>query len=101
MLGVHRDVVNGKAVNYELLRIEMQGNEVVYTSIPNGKTATSFRLTSVVERRVVFENPAHDFPQRILYWSSQEDELCARIEGPQGGKVVGEEWCWTRIREMQ
>ena len=24
--------------------------------------------------------------------------LHARIEGPQGGKTVGEEWTWTRTR---
>ncbi len=30
--------------------------------------------------RVVFENTAHDFPQRIIYWKDGND-LRARIEG--------------------
>jgi hypothetical protein len=30
----------------------------------------------------VFENPAHDFPQRIIYRRLSPDSLVARIEGP-------------------
>ena len=48
--------------------------------------------------KAVFENPAHDFPQRILYWLDGAGALHARIEGPQDGKAVGEEWVWTRAR---
>ena len=46
-------------------------------------------------RRVVFANPAHDFPQRILYWLDDAGALHARIEGPKDGKTVGQEWTWT------
>ena len=49
-------------------------------------------------KRVVFENRQHDFPQRILYWLDPGGALHARIEGPQGGKTVSEEWVWTRAR---
>jgi hypothetical protein len=96
MLGAHRDVVEGKAVNYELLRIEEDAAGIVYTSTPNGKVSTAFRLTQLADRRVTFENPQHDFPKKIIYWESANKELCARIEGPQGGKTVSDEWCWPR-----
>jgi hypothetical protein len=44
--------------------------------------------------RVVFENPAHDFPQRVIYWKDGND-LCARIEGTMNGKAESEEWKWS------
>lgn len=47
--------------------------------------------------KAVFENPEHDFPQRILYWRDGAN-LCARIEGTQKGKPAGQEWCWKPLR---
>ena len=48
-------------------------------------------------RRAVFENRQHDFPQRILYWLDASGAMHARIEGPQGGKTVSEEWVWRKV----
>ena len=50
------------------------------------------------ERRAVFENKQHDFPQRILYWLDAEGAMHARIEGPQGGKTISLEWVWKKAR---
>jgi hypothetical protein len=43
---------------------------------------------------VEFENLAHDFPQRIIYWRADKN-LCARVEGTIRGEKEGEEWCWS------
>ena len=43
---------------------------------------------------MVFENPEHDFPQRIIYTRS-EDRLQARIEGDVGGEIRAETWQWS------
>lgn len=94
MLGLHRDVAGEKAVSFEHLRIEAKDGTLVYTSSPNGLPPTAFRLKSMEARKVVFENPTHDFPQRILYWSASPRELCARIEGTVEGKLQSESWCW-------
>ena len=40
----------------------------------------------------VFENLAHDFPQRVIYRRCGED-LCARIEGAMG---KGQDWRYAR-----
>lgn len=45
---------------------------------------------------VLFENPKHDWPQRILYWREGEDTLAARAEGDQNGTSRAAEWRWTR-----
>jgi hypothetical protein len=95
MVGLHRDVGKGRTLLFEFLRIEQQGDQIVYLSMPNGRSpATSFPLKEVSGTRVVFENPTHDFPQRIIYWMDGAD-LRARIEGTMNGKAGGEEWRWS------
>jgi hypothetical protein len=95
MIGIHRDVAKGRTVSFEFLRIEMQKDQIVYLSMPNGRSpATPFPLMEVSGTRVVFENPAHDFPQRIIYWKDGND-LRARIEGTMNGKAGSEEWRWS------
>ena len=95
MIGIHRDVGKGRTLLFEFLRIEQQKDQIVYLSMPNGRSpATPFPLKEASGTRVVFENPAHDFPQRIIYWKDGAD-LRARIEGTQNGKPGGEEWRWS------
>ena len=95
MIGMHRDIAKGRTASFEFLRIEQQGDQIVYLSMPNGRSpATPFPLKEVSGTRVVFENPAHDFPQRIIYWKDGND-LRARIEGTVKGKAGGEEWRWS------
>ena len=95
MVGIHRDTGKGRTLLFEFLRIEQQGDQIVYLSMPNGRSpATPFPLKELSGTRVVFENPAHDFPQRIIYWKDGND-LRARIEGAQNGKPAGEEWRWS------
>ena len=95
MVGIHRDIGKGRTVSFEFLRIEQQDDRIVYLSMPNGRSpATSFPLKEVTGTRVVFENPAHDFPQRIIYWKDGND-LRARIEGTINGKAASEEWRWS------
>ena len=38
---------------------------------------------------VVFENPQHDFPQRIIYRLEKDGSLLARIEGVNQGREKG------------
>jgi hypothetical protein len=95
MIGIHRDVGKGRTLSFEFLRIEQQKDQIVYLSMPNGRSpATPFPLKEVAGTRVVFENPAHDFPQRIIYWKDGND-LRARIEGTMNGKAGSEEWRWS------
>lgn len=95
MIGIHRDVGKGRTLSFEFLRIEQQGEQIVYLSMPNGRSpATAFPLKEAAGTRVVFENAAHDFPQRIIYWKDGAD-LRARIEGTMNGKAGSEEWRWS------
>lgn len=97
MLGTHRDVRGGRAVGFEFLRIAAEGDRVVYYGSPGGRPPVPFTRTESADRRVVFANPEHDFPQRILYWLDPEGRLHARIEGPPNEAEQAMEWVWTRV----
>lgn len=82
MLGASRTVVGGTMREYEFLRLSVRGDTLVYTAAPSGQRPTDFASVGADESPLVFENPAHDFPQRIIYRRVGADSLVARIEGP-------------------
>jgi len=100
IVGLHKDVSTRDGMPrmlwFEFQRIEGGADGIAYVAQPGGQPPTRFALIEQADRRVVFANPAHDFPQRILYWLDDAGALHARIEGPKDGKTVGEEWRWTR-----
>ena len=102
MLGLNREVrsrLEGNAaprVSFEFLRIVQRPDAgVVYVAQPGGQSPTEFRLVSSGERRAVFSNPQHDFPQTLTYWRDGES-LRARAEGIESGKPLVLEYQWQR-----
>ena len=91
MLGLHRDSNDAKA-SFEFFRIAATRDGIVYFAQPGGRPATQFMLVESGPSRVVFANPQHDFPKRILYWLDA-GKLCARVEGD--GESA-EQWCWVK-----
>jgi hypothetical protein len=55
-------------------------------------------LKELRENYVAFENPQHDFPQRIIYWVGKDGALHAKVEGTVNGKAAAEEWSWTKAK---
>ncbi len=82
MVGGSRTVANGQARAFEHLRIMTRQEGVVYTAVPSGQTETDFLAVLVSDSMVTFENPEHDFPQRISYRKLSADSIVARVEGP-------------------
>ncbi|MGH9832997.1 MAG: DUF6265 family protein [Blastocatellia bacterium] len=82
LFGVSRTVAGGKTVFFEYLRIEARGAEIFYVAHPKARTpGTDFKLARLTSQEAVFENPAHDFPKRIIYRKNADGTLTARIEG--------------------
>ena len=48
---------------------------------PSGQETAEFQLKKLDDNEVVFENPDHDFPQRVIYRLIDSDHLRGRIEG--------------------
>lgn len=87
MLGVSRTVRQGKTVAYEFTRItEGPDGMPVFHAMPSGQSPSSFPAVKLTDREVVFENLAHDFPQRVVY-AVDGDRLNARIEGQRNGQA--------------
>jgi Domain of unknown function (DUF6265) len=97
LVGMHKDVKDGAMISFEFLRIAPQpGKGICYLASPKGAPPTPFCARELGERRVVFENREHDFPQRTLYWLDGDGSLHARIEGPMQGQEISEEWAWRK-----
>lgn len=97
MLGIHRDVRPGSRAFFEYLRIEEREDGLVYVASPMGRGATDFPLATFDAQSVVFENPGHDFPQRIIY-SREGDRLTAKAEAMVEGELRSEVWVWQLIK---
>jgi Domain of unknown function (DUF6265) len=74
----------GMAAGFEFERFEEQGDSLVLTPFPEGKSSVTFRLAEldVKGRRAVFENLAHDFPTRLSYQRVANDRLTILVSGP-------------------
>lgn len=97
ILGLHRDVKGGRMLSFEFFRIQMSDGVATYWASPQNAPPTPFRLKEMGPgRRMVFENPEHDFPTRILYWMTDDDTLHARVEGPKDAAEKAMEWAWKR-----
>ncbi len=89
MLGVNRTVRDSKTVAFEFMRIVEQGDGgLEFIASPSGQDTTSFLMISVNDREVIFENPDHDFPQRIIYRLLSDEDLLGRIEGTINGEEL-------------
>lgn len=95
LFGVGRTLRGDRTLAFEFLRIEGRRDGIYYVASPAGRAATPFKLRQFAKDRVVFENRAHDFPQRITYWREGE-RLCAEVSGTAKGKPSTEHWCWDQ-----
>ncbi|GAM97600.1 hypothetical protein U91I_01227 [alpha proteobacterium U9-1i] len=89
------NLTRGEHAGFEFLRIAANANGgFSYYSMPSGRSpATEFAMVSLEGERAVFENLAHDFPQRIIY-ARAGDRLNARIESADSSE--GMDWNFRR-----
>lgn len=64
----------------------------------NDGRAIVFKLTSITNDRMVFENPEHDFPQVISYTMVSADSLVAETSGNRNGKLSSRSFPMKRVR---
>ena len=73
-------VKKGEIINPENLKIVIEDDEVYYVAdVSHNEAPVRFRMTSFSETILVFENPSHDFPQKITYDLAEEGWLKAVI----------------------
>jgi Domain of unknown function (DUF6265) len=97
LLGMSRTVKNGRTVAWEFLQIRESEGGLAFVAKPSGQEEATFPLLRAGERELVFENPAHDFPQRVLYRLDEKGGLRARIEGVRNGSPLGIDFPMDRV----
>ncbi len=87
MQGIARMTREGRTITFEFMVLRVENGTPVFMGQPaNASTPTRFPLSAREGERWVFENPEHDFPQRVIYANPAAGSApFARIEGTTGG----------------
>ena len=92
-------IINGDTAYTENISLLKKMDDIFYVptvSNQNDGKPVEFKLKSVDNGIYVFENLAHDFPQRIIYGNPHPDSLHASIEGYESGEFRREEFKMVR-----
>ena len=82
-------------VHSETIILKQLNDELVYRPTVKGQNndePVDFKLSSESENSFSFENPKHDYPQKIVYKKVNETNLVATISGIQQGKQSSESY---------
>ncbi|MBS7786924.1 hypothetical protein KIH23_06415 [Flavobacterium sp. CYK-55] len=94
-------IVNKDTLFSENIELTQKDGAVFYTATVKGQNnnqPVAFKMTSIKPNEMVFENPKHDYPQKIVYKKINDDSLVAIISGSQQGKNSLEQFPLKRIK---
>jgi uncharacterized protein YbjT (DUF2867 family) len=94
MLGLSRNISKEGAKQFEYMRIVERADGVFFIASPSGVGTTEFKLVAAGERTATFANPAHDFPNKIVY-RRDGNTLSAAIYGVTNSSPQEASWVWT------
>jgi hypothetical protein len=89
----------GDTATLENLRLELRGNEIIYSAKVRGQNEgkyVPFTLTEAENDVYLFENPKHDDPQKIKYFLLEGRELQVTTEGVRNGRPTKQEFVFER-----
>lgn len=87
-------------LHFESIILQQKGEELTYSTMVKGQNeekAVAFKLTTTTEKQLVFENPKHDYPQKIIYSQINPDSMVTKISGIQQGKPSSEQYSMKKI----
>jgi hypothetical protein len=85
MLATSRTVSNGRTTEYEFVILRESPRGLEYVAKPSGQPEAVFTSTRVTAEEIVFENPQHDFPTKVVYRKQGSDGLLASVSGSING----------------
>jgi Domain of unknown function (DUF6265) len=97
MLGVGRTSRGERLVEYEFVLLQEHEGRLAYEAHPSGQPSAVFTSSTISDTMAVFENPEHDFPQRVGYRKEGPDAMVAWVEGTENGKQRRVEFPYRRV----
>lgn len=90
---------DGKIVFSEDITLVQREGLLFYIPVisdQNDGRPIEFKETSFSAEEMVFENPEHDYPQRIVYRKTSDSTILAYIEGEENGEMKKREFPYIR-----
>lgn len=86
-IGQSKSKATNERQHSESLRLIEVASELFYVAKPEQNSLpVSFKLTHCSSKQAVFENPAHDFPQRLEYQLGTTNKMTVTVSGAAGKK---------------
>ena len=79
--GISYSIEDGEQKKNEDLFIKKVGEFWAYIAAPKNQNPALFYLTSFKDNRFIFENPEHDFPNKIIYHFTDRKTIAVTVEG--------------------
>lgn len=94
--------IKGKdTLHFEKIQMKQKGEDLFYIATVKGQNndkPVTFIHNDTIEKQLVFENPKHDFPQKIMYSQITKDSIVIEISGVQQGKPSTERFSMKRSK---
>ncbi len=98
LIGFGLFIVGQDTVFSEDMQLVQRGDSLSFSAKAYGQNddkPVKFDMTSSAENEMTFENPAHDFPKKIIY-KHVKDSLIAEVSGVEKGQPKTE---WFRMKK--
>jgi len=94
--------IKGKdTLHFEKIQMKQEGETLYYIATVKGQNndkPITFVRNDTIEKQLVFENPEHDFPQKIAYSQITKDSIVIQISGIQQGKASSERFSMKKSK---
>jgi hypothetical protein len=94
--------IKGKdTLHFEKIQMKQKGEALFYIATVKGQNndkPVTFIHNDTIEKQLVFENPKHDFPQKIVYSRITKDSIIIQISGIQQGKPSSERFSMKKSK---
>jgi hypothetical protein len=92
--------IKGKdTLHFENIVLAQKGERLTYFATVKGQNddkPVAFPSTAESDKQLVFENPKHDYPQKITYTKGTDNTITAEISGKLDGKVTTEKFVMAK-----
>lgn len=85
----------------EQVELMQNGDHLIYSATIKGENNDSpipFQMTKDEDSLLVFENPKHEYPQKIEYKLMKNGSLVATVSGKQNGKNSTENYPMNKVK---